>query len=275
MAVSVEVEEGRNAGLISDQFDESTPAARNYQVDEFVGFQKRGDGIAVGRANGLDGVFGETGCLQPGAHAFDDHACGVAAFAAAAQDDCIARLEAERAGIGPDIGAAFVNHADHTYRHGDTFDGQAVGSFERRKLATDGVGQFGDFFQRTGHAVDPVVGQTQPVDETVGLFAFDTLHIFRIGFEQFALAGPKGLCRFAQSIVLCVCGGRQEAASGLASALAKFVNVNLRIKCLVGHSFSLVLYSEREALRVSATLPPGRKLPATYHGGGWKGHHRH
>ena len=136
-------------------------------------------------------------------------------------------------------------------------------------------GQFGDFFQRTGHAVDPVVGQTQPVDEAVGLFAFDTLYIFRIGFEQFALAGPKGLCRFAQSIVLCVCGGRQEAASGLASALAKFVNVNLRIKCLVGHSFSLVLYSEREALRVSATLPPGRKLPATYHGGGWKGHHRH
>ena len=238
VTIAVEVEQRGHAGLVADQFDQPASAARDHQIDEFIGLEQRSDGVAVGRADRLHRILGQAGSFQPGAHAIDDHARRIAAFAAAAQDHRIARFEAERAGVGADIGARFVNHADHADRHGDAFDGEAVGPLERRQLAADGVGQFGDFLQRAGHARDPLLGQAQTVDEAFGLAAFDALYILCIGFEQVGRAVAQRLRGFAQRGVFRLGAGRQQAASCLARALAEVVDMQLRVECLVGHSIS-------------------------------------
>ncbi len=275
MAVAVEVEKGGDARLVADQLDQPAPAARDHQVDEFVRLEQRGDRTAVGGADGLYRVFGQARCSEAVAHAFDDHAGGMAAFAAAAQDHRIARLEAQGGGVGADIGARFVDHADHPDGHGDAFDGEAVGALEAGELAAHGIGQFGDFLERAGHALDAVLGQAEAVDEALGLAACDALHVLAIGFEQFAHPAAQRLGGFAQRVVLRLCAGGQQRARGLAGALAEVVDMDLRVGGLVGHRFSRMLASGREAPGISAARPRGRRLPAVYHAAGWKGHRRH
>ena len=53
-----------------------------------------------------------------------DRAAGAGASRAAAQDHGIAGLQAQRAGIGGHIGAAFEDHADDAERHAHALDGE-------------------------------------------------------------------------------------------------------------------------------------------------------
>ncbi len=55
-----------------------------------------------------------------------DRAAGTEAVGAAAQDHGIAGLQAQRAGIGRHVRAAFEDHADHPERHAHALDGHAV-----------------------------------------------------------------------------------------------------------------------------------------------------
>ena len=208
VAIAIEVEQRGHAGLVADQFHKPASAARNHEVDELIGLEQCGDGIAVGGAHGLHRIFGKVRRVQSGAHAFDDHARRMAAFAAAAQDHRIARLEAQGGGIRTDIRARFIDHADHADGYGNAFDGQAVGALEGGQPATHGVGQFGDLFERAGHALDPVLGQAQAVDEAFGLAALDAFYVFGVGLQQFVRPAAQRLGGFAQRGVLRIGAGR-------------------------------------------------------------------
>ena len=92
------------------------------------------------------------------------------AVRAAAQDHRVAGLQAQGGGVGADVGAAFVDHADHADRGGDALDAQAVRAGPVGQGAVQRVRQRGDFFQAASHGLDAGLGQGQAVDERGGAF---------------------------------------------------------------------------------------------------------
>ena len=190
------------------------------------------------------------------------------AFAAAAQDDGVAALEAKGRSVRANVRAAFVDHADHADRHGNALDAEAVGAFEGRELAADGVGQFGDFFQRLGHALDAVFGQAQAVDEAFRLLAFHAGDVLAVRIEQLWRRFAQRLGGFAQGGVLRLGTGGNQAARCLTGALTKIVDMDLRVECLVGHDVSSIkLLWQAGGSAFSAARPPGRSKPARSHAG--------
>ena len=105
-----------HARLGLHQPDQPLAAARHDHVDG-VGhgqhFLHRG---AVAGGDKLDRVRGQAGGAQPVLEAFGQQAGTVKAFRPAAQDHRVARFQAQRAGVGGDVGTRFVDHPDHPQR---------------------------------------------------------------------------------------------------------------------------------------------------------------
>ena len=85
------------------------------------------------------------------------------AVRSAAQDHRVAGLQAKRAGVGRDIGAALVDHADDAERHPHPFDAHAVGAPPRRHDGADRVFEFADRFESRRHSLDARWTQREPV----------------------------------------------------------------------------------------------------------------
>ena len=76
-----------------------------------------------------------------------DRLGAVRAVRPAAQDDRVARLQAQRRGVRADIRPAFVDHADHADRGRDALDAQPVRPGPVGQRALQRVRQRGDFLQ--------------------------------------------------------------------------------------------------------------------------------
>ena len=116
---------------------------------------------------------------------FADGAAGAQAVGAAAQDRGVARLQAERAGVGGDVGAALVDDADHAERHPDPVDGHAVGPGPGGHDGAYGVAEPSDGFDAGGHGLDPRLIEGQPVEEGGGAAGGPCLgHVLGIGGQN-------------------------------------------------------------------------------------------
>lgn len=87
---------------------------------------------------------------------------------AAAQDDRVARLEAERARICRHIRAAFVNHADDAERRAHALDLQTVRAIPGGNDFANRIRQRGNRADAFGNAGDPRIVKRKPVDEGSG-----------------------------------------------------------------------------------------------------------
>ena len=104
-----------------------------------------------------------------------------------AQDRGIARLQAQRRGVGGDVRPRFVNDADHAQRDAHPADLDAGGAALHVADFTDRIGQGGDLFQSQCHGFDALFRERQAVDhrpiEAIGCRLCD---VGGIGGEQFA-----------------------------------------------------------------------------------------
>ena len=112
------------------------------------------------------------------------------ALRAAAQDRGIAGLEAQRRGIGGDVGAALVDDADDAERHPHPLDGHAVRPRPALRHGADRIGERAHHVEPLGHGGDALVVERQPVDKGRGRAGCLGLgDILRIGGEDVGLAG--------------------------------------------------------------------------------------
>ena len=120
VADAFEVREHRHARLLLHARDQALAAARHDDVDGC----RRGPcsmwptAARSVRRHELDGGLGQAGRLQAGdegRHGW--RSAELMALRAAAQDRGVAGLEAQRAGVGRHVGAAFVDDADDAERH--------------------------------------------------------------------------------------------------------------------------------------------------------------
>ena len=106
----------RDARVLGDEADEPLAAARDAQVDQLVEHDELRDRFTIGDRYELDGFGRQLRGGEPGLHRAKQRAIGLERLAAAAQDARVAGLEAQRGGIGRDVGPRLVDHRDHAER---------------------------------------------------------------------------------------------------------------------------------------------------------------
>jgi hypothetical protein len=213
-----------------DQFDKTLAAARDDEVHRAVGAaQQLGHGGAVGRRNRLNRVLGQTCLGQARAHRGDDDRGRAGAVAPAAQDHGIARFQAQRAGIGCDIGPRFIDHADDADRYRHALDCQPVRALDPFEHAADRVGQSGDRFQARGHRLDAVGGKRQAVQKRGAHSARCCLQaIVGVDGDELVGAVPKRARRCAERGVFGGSLSPPKCRQGGAGASAKLPDLRFR-----------------------------------------------
>ena len=141
--------------------DERGPPAWNEHVHEAVGAQERG-GLGVGRVVGdvLRRVCGQAGLGECVTAAVDDRLAGVLRGRAPLEHAGVAGAQAEREGVGRDVGARLVDDGDHPERDAELLDAHARGERATPRDAADRVVLPGDLAQRRGYRA-----QAGPVEE--------------------------------------------------------------------------------------------------------------
>ena len=123
VADALQMREDRDARLLLHAGDEPFPAARHDHVDGAVEAAQHGaDSGAVGGRHELDRVLRQAGRAKARCEAGMNGGGAAMRVRAAAQDDGVAGLEAEPAGIGGDVRPAFENDADDAERRADALD---------------------------------------------------------------------------------------------------------------------------------------------------------
>ena len=160
VADALQVREHRHPRLGLHPRHQPLAAARHDDVDGATQAGQHGaDRGAVAGGHQLDGVGGQAGLLEAAHQGAMDGGGRAQAFGAAAQDGGVAGLEAQRAGVGGDVGPALIDHADHPDRHPHPLDGEAVGPGPGRQHRADRVLEPGDHVEPGGDGLDPRRGR--------------------------------------------------------------------------------------------------------------------
>ena len=166
--------------------------------------------------------FGQAGFAQSLHQAFMDRAAGTETVGAAAQDHGVAGFQAQHAGVGRDIGAAFENHGDDAERHADALDGHAVRALPAFGHDADGIGDVAHGHDAVGHRVDARLRQRQAIDEG-GTFAAGARFrdILGIGGEDRGGVGADGALHRIERLVFLLRRRQRQHPRGGAGAGGK------------------------------------------------------
>jgi hypothetical protein len=119
--------EDRNARFGLHAADQAFAAAGNEHVDSAVEAGKHhAYGLSLARRHQRNRCRRQASFYEACGQRRMDRPRRAEAFGTAAQDDGIARLQAQRPGICRDIRPALINHADHAKRYAHAFDAHAV-----------------------------------------------------------------------------------------------------------------------------------------------------
>ena len=106
-------------------------------------------------------------------------------------------------GVGGDVGAALVDHADHADRHPDLLHPQAVGQRRAADDLADRVGQGGDVAQALGERGDAAGVEGEPVDHVLRRAGSPGgVDVARVGGQQVVGGLDEGVGRGQQRGVL-------------------------------------------------------------------------
>ena len=182
VADAVQMREHRHPRIALHPFDQAFAAARYDHVDQPGSRQHRADSGTILRGEQLHRGGGDAFRFNPGHKRRVQRAVGMHRLAPAAQQHRIARAQAQRSGIGGDVGTAFVDDPDQP-------DGNAAAQqFHPRRCGAAGnhlahrIGQRGNLFDSSGDAFHPAFVQLQPIEQGGGQTArLASGHILRIG----------------------------------------------------------------------------------------------
>ena len=215
----------RHARVFGDEADQAFAAARDGQVDDVDKLQQLDHRLAAEILQHRHRGLRHAVRAQRGMQCRGDGEVGMDRLGAAAQDHAIAGHQAQRRGVGGDVGARLVDHRDHAERDAHALDRQAI----RPRLAAgrhaDRIGQFGHFAQRAGDAGHARLVQPQPVEH-------GALHALRRGLAHVLGVGGqhRGGLRFqrrghvAQQRTLRLAAQRRHDPGGVAASQCLFAD---------------------------------------------------
>jgi hypothetical protein len=193
VADAIEVGENRHAGLVLNTLDQALAAARHDHVDQPGCTQHGAHGGAVLRGHQLHRLGRDAGSAKAFGKGGGDGAVGMDRLAPAAQESGIAAHQAQRCGIGGDVGTAFVDDSDQADGNPAAHQLKAAGCRAAIDFLPHGIGQAGYRFDRLGDSFQPLVIEPQPVEhgtrQAVGLAGGNVL---RIGGQDVGGVGAQG-----------------------------------------------------------------------------------
>ena len=142
-------------------------AARDDQVDQAVGSRQLGKLLAPAREQ-LHATLRQLGRGQRLAHERGERAVRPLGVARAAQDDRVARLQAQRRAVDRDVRPRLVDHGDDAERHPQLAHLEAAAKHAAVDLLPDRIGQRRDRVDARGHRLDPLRRERQPVAKRLG-----------------------------------------------------------------------------------------------------------
>ncbi len=177
-------------------------------------------------------------------------------FLAAAEDDGVAALDAQRGGVAGDIRPAFIEKQDHAERDAHLADSQAVGPDVAFDDLPDGIDLGGDLLDAVGHGGDAFIVQLEALDQ--GRLHFGLLSrgdILGVSGQQRFPAGAKGCGYFSQR------GGFHLAAQG--GQLGRSFSCGFaEIQDILPEIFHGVILAAQRACVASNEDEPGEAAPA-------------
>ena len=155
--------DNRDSRIFNYAFYETRSAARNEHIDEPVHLHQLVCALTRGIFYKIHGICGKPSFFYRRAHEMRHGFIRIYRLFAAAQYNCVARLEAEGSGIRSDIRSRFIYYADNAERHGDFFYSEPVRSCRAGEDSADEVGHRRDIVNALCHALYTLCGEGQTV----------------------------------------------------------------------------------------------------------------
>ena len=150
-------------GILHHGADQPCAAARDEHVQVIGQAHHFDGGCARGVLHQLDTVRGQPGFFHRLAHRLSHCRVRMDGLLPAAQNDGVARLQAERRRVRRHVGARLVDDADHAERHAHALDLQAVGTDKPAHHLPDRVLLRRHLAHSLRHPGNAGRGQRQPV----------------------------------------------------------------------------------------------------------------
>ena len=199
----------RDGGLLHDELHEAFAAARDDEVDQLVLFEQQGGGPPVLVVDECDGPGRDADLLAGLAQHFHDRGVGLDGLRASSEHHCVSGFEAQRGGIGGDVGAGLVDDADDTDRHAHPTHLHPVGAPPHFRHFTDGVGECRHLTQAHGHLLDALGVQREPIQRGLRESARGD-KVLLVCRQQLLFARFQGVGHGQQGLVLHGRGQRRQ-----------------------------------------------------------------
>jgi hypothetical protein len=163
--------------------------ARDDQVDDAVLGRELAQLVALAAGDDRDGPLRDTGLGDGGRRDLRQHRVRVGGRRGPAQNDRVARLEAQRRAVDGHVRPRLVDDRDDAERHPHAPDVETVRESPTLDRRANGVRQRGDRADVACDVRQPLVGQLQPVEQPgvqAGLLA--RLHVASVRLEDLAAA---------------------------------------------------------------------------------------
>ncbi len=181
----------------------------------------------------LDRVGRQSRLGKRAAHDLDDRGVRAGCRRRATQQHGAAGLEADPCGIGGDVGAALVDHADDAHRDADLLHAQAVGEGGAAYDLADRVWQRGDVAESVSERGDARRVEAQPVDHVLLRAAgASRLDVELVGGDDRVGAGDERVCHGSQGRVLARSRRHRQRCGGDAGAAGCGVDLLLHAALL-------------------------------------------
>ena len=168
MAVAVQVFDDGHPGVPADALNQPLAAARNDHVDKL----RHGDQVAhrvpVGGGHQLHHIAGQASLRQRLLHQRCQRLVRLDRLGAAAQNTGVAAFDGQAGRFNRDVGAAFINHAEHANGHPHLPHANAAGLLFHADDVADHVRHHGELLTADGHCVDGLRRQREPVQHRPG-----------------------------------------------------------------------------------------------------------
>ena len=213
--------EHRHGRLARDHADQILAAARNHEVDVLIQLEHQFYRLARGPRQKLDRSVGESRLHRRVVQKPCDGAVAVEGVAPAAQYHRVARLERDPRRVRGHVGTRFVDDPHHAEGHGDLAYSKSVGAYALVEHPPDGIVLGRDGAKSVDHAVDPGVGQREPVELRRGQTG--SLRLFEvrpIGFLKFGAGRVEAVRHQIERLDLGLRRDSSERGRGRAGALA-------------------------------------------------------
>ena len=256
------VRDHRNRRLRPHLPDQPRSAARNHEIDRVREPEQDVDRSAVDGRHDRDRRLRNpdlAGC-RPELCAQGE--VRVDRLGAPAQDDGVARLEAERRRIDGHVGARFVDHRDDAERDRHLADAQTVRPHAVVRDAADGIGERCDVGESLEHVLPLAVGEPEAsAERRLDALLGGARDVLRVGGED-ALARALEASRGTREPLVLL--ARRELGRDLARRAGGAGELaHLRLERGRGASFGAVLVGAGQSSRHHLGLGPGRLLESS------------